>query len=59
MECIRCNEKVSWGGDEDLDPEDDARGEYFFMVSNFTCPKCDLFYLAYYPNEERQEWQKA
>jgi Zn finger protein HypA/HybF involved in hydrogenase expression len=37
MKCWHCNEELIWGGDHDIEEED----EKFSMVTNLSCPKCE------------------
>jgi len=51
MRCWHCDTELIWGGDYDCaeDTED------YQMETNFTCPNCGSFYLAYYPKENKDE----
>ena len=51
MNCWHCNTKLIWGGDHDIDEED----EQYSIVSNISCPKCDSFVEVYLPKEIK-EW---
>ena len=48
MNCWHCNTELIWGGDHDIDEENDA----YSIVSNLSCPKCYSVVDVYYPNEE-------
>ena len=48
MNCWHCNTELIWGGDHDIEEENDA----YSMVSNLSCPKCHCLVEVYYPNEE-------
>ena len=48
MKCWHCNEELIWGGDHDIDEEDDE----YIMVTNLSCPKCASFVLVYLPKED-------
>jgi hypothetical protein len=48
MNCWHCKTKLIWGGDHDIEEENDA----YSMVSNLSCPKCHCLVEVYYPNEE-------
>ena len=48
MNCWHCNTKLIWGGDHDIDEENDT----YAIVSNLSCPKCHSAVDVYYPNEE-------
>jgi len=47
MNCWHCKTKLIWGGDNDM--EDD---EEFSMETNLSCPKCGSLVLVYYPKEQ-------
>ena len=47
MDCWHCKTELIWGGDHDLEDESDT----FSMVSNLTCPKCDVYVEVYKPRE--------
>lgn len=47
MNCWHCKTKLIWGGDNDM--EDD---EEFSMETNLLCPKCGSLVLVYYPKEQ-------
>ena len=48
MKCWHCNTELIWGGDHDIEEENDA----YDMVTNLSCPECHSFVEVYYPNEE-------
>ena len=48
MNCWHCQTKLIWGGDHDIDEENDP----YSMVSNLSCPKCHSIVDVYYPNKE-------
>ena len=43
MNCWHCNNELIWGGDHDIDKEDEESK----MVTNLSCPKCACFVLVY------------
>ena len=47
MNCWHCLDELIWGGDHDLDDEDD-----FTVVTNLSCPNCGVFVLVYKPRED-------
>ncbi len=49
MKCWHCNTELIWGGDHDL--EDD---EEYSIVTNLSCPNCNSFVEVYHgaDNEE-------
>ena len=48
MNCWHCNKELIWGGDHDIEEENDT----YSMVTNLSCPKCHSFVEVYYPSEE-------
>ena len=48
MNCWHCNTDLIWGGDLDIEEENDA----YSMVTNLSCPKCHSLVEVYYPSEE-------
>ena len=48
--CWDCGEEVIWGGDHDCETEDDH-----LIVSNYTCPNCQAFYLKYWGEADAEE----
>ncbi len=46
MNCM-CGAELIHGGDHDCEDHDDWE-----MVSNLTCPECNMFVLAYTPKED-------
>ena len=56
VKCWHCNTELIWGGDQDIDEENDT----YQMVTNLSCPKCHSFVEVYYPNEETiKEYKKC
>jgi hypothetical protein len=51
MNCWHCNTKLIWGGDHDISDEDD----FYRLVTNFSCPKCNAVVDVYYPKDEEQD----
>jgi len=49
MNCWHCNTELIWGGDQDIDDE------FYAMVTNLTCPKCESIVDVYYPKEKEDE----
>ena len=47
MNCWHCNTKLIWGGDHDIEEENDT----YSIVTNLSCPKCHSFVEVYYPSE--------
>ena len=52
MNCWHCNHELIWGGDDDLDEDEDPRGETFLFVSNLSCPNCGCYVEVYYPKQD-------
>ena len=48
MKCYVCDTELIWGGDHDIDEED----EEYAIQTNLSCPQCDSFYLVFYPKEK-------
>ena len=49
--CWDCGEQLIWGGDHDAEYDLD-RG---LIVSNYTCPNCQAFYLKYWGSADGEE----
>ena len=47
MKCWHCNTELIWGGDHDLEDENDE----YAIVSNLSCPNCGSFVEVYLPKE--------
>ena len=55
MNCWHCNEQLIWGGDHDIEEEN----EDYIMETNLSCPKCNSFVMVYLPkNTGEEEWVK-
>tara|TARA_Y100001938_G_C8097878_1_gene439387 strand:- start:3812 stop:4000 length:189 start_codon:yes stop_codon:yes gene_type:complete len=50
MKCWHCTTELIWGGDHDLEDEDE-----YTMVTNLSCPKCNSFVEVYLPKEKGTE----
>jgi|TARA_R110000796_G_scaffold84919_3_gene184652 hypothetical protein len=50
MNCWHCKTELIWGGDEDMEDE-----EEYVMSTSLSCPKCNSFVLVYYPREEPED----
>jgi hypothetical protein len=48
MKCWHCNTKLIWGGDHDIEEENDT----YSIVTNLSCPECHSFVEVYYPSEK-------
>jgi len=51
MNCWHCNEELIWGGDHDIEEEN----EEYCIATNLSCPKCKSFVEGYYPKEQENE----
>ncbi len=51
MNCWYCGFNLTWGGDHDLEEEE----EDYCMVANLSCGNCGAFVLAYLPKDKEQE----
>ena len=48
MKCWHCDTELTWGGDHDIDHED----EDYCMETNLSCPNCGSFHVVYLPKNE-------
>ena len=58
MKCWHCGTELIWGGDHDIEHED----EDYCMETNLSCPNCDAFYMVYLPKDkpdDKQLWIKG
>ena len=46
MNCWLCNAKLTWGGDHDLEDNED-----YHIITNLTCPSCNSYVEVYHPKE--------
>jgi len=46
MKCWHCKKELIWGGDHDIEEEN----EYYDMVTNLHCPKCYSHVDVYHPS---------
>jgi len=46
MKCWHCNKELIWGGDHDIEEENN---DYDF-VTNLSCPKCHSAVYVYHPS---------
>ena len=51
MNCWHCQTQLIWGGDHDIEDED----EFYSMVTNLSCPECKAAVNVYYPKEEDEK----
>jgi len=48
MKCWHCQTELIWGGDHDIDEEEESE---YLIVTNLSCPKCGSYFEVYYPKE--------
>ena len=48
MKCWHCNTKLIWGGDHDIEEEN----EDYDIVSNLSCPHCHSLVDVYHPSNK-------
>jgi Zn finger protein HypA/HybF involved in hydrogenase expression len=48
MKCWHCNTELIWGGDHDIEEEN----EDYDMVTNLSCPQCHSLVDVYHPSEK-------
>ena len=46
MKCWHCNKELIWGGDHDIEEEN----EDYDVVTNLSCPKCYSAVYVYHPS---------
>ena len=51
MNCWHCQTKLIWGGDHDIEEDD----EDYSMETNLSCPECGTFVLVFLPKEKDSE----
>ena len=51
MNCWHCNTELIWGGDHDLEEEN----EDYSIVTNLSCPECHSFVEVYYPKGYKKQ----
>ena len=49
MKCWHCNTELIWGGDHDIEEDDD-----YCMETNLSCPQCNSFVMVYLPKDKIQ-----
>ena len=47
MKCWHCNTELIWGGDHDLDED-----EEYDIVTNLSCQKCEAFVEVYIKSKD-------
>ena len=48
MKCYVCNNELVWGGDHDLEEEN----ENHTIVTNLSCPSCNAWHEVYHGKKE-------
>ena len=48
MKCWHCGTKLIWGGDHDIEHEEDSE---YSIETNLSCPNCNSFVVVYFPKE--------
>ena len=48
MKCWHCDEELIWGGDHDIEEEN----EEYMIVTNLSCPSCDSYVEVYLPRTQ-------
>ena len=51
MKCYHCDEELIWGGDHDIEEEN----EEYMIVTNLSCPRCDSYVEVYLPRIQEDE----
>jgi len=51
MNCWHCGTELIWGGDHDIEDENDE----YMIVTNLSCPNCHSYIEVYYPKEKDKE----
>ena len=50
MNCWHCGTELIWGGDHDIDEDEDME---YDIVTNLTCPKCESYVEVYHKSENK------
>ena len=51
MNCWHCHTRLIWGGDHDIEEED----ENYSMGTNLSCPHCECIVDVYLPKEKAND----
>ena len=51
MNCWHCKQQLIWGGDQDIDEENES----FSVLTNLSCPDCGSAVEVYYPKENPEK----
>ena len=49
MKCWHCKTELVWGGDHDIDKEED---DTYCMITNLSCPSCQSHTDVYLPRDK-------
>jgi len=55
MNCWHCNHELIWGGDHDIEEEN----EEYTIITNLSCPNCNSFVEVYYPRKEEEDEENS
>tara|TARA_R100000995_G_scaffold84816_1_gene65006 strand:- start:2245 stop:2421 length:177 start_codon:yes stop_codon:yes gene_type:complete len=55
MNCWHCSKELIWGGDHDIEEEEESE---YSMVTNLSCPECESFVLVYLQKEKKDKKNK-
>ena len=50
MNCWHCQTELIWGGDHDIEEEND----FFSVVTNLSCPECGCHVEVYLPKDNKE-----
>ena len=53
MNCWNCSTQLIWGGDHDLEEDED-----YVMETNLSCPNCGAFVVVYTPKPKEKNDQR-
>tara|TARA_R100001591_G_scaffold66305_2_gene75662 strand:+ start:55 stop:237 length:183 start_codon:yes stop_codon:yes gene_type:complete len=55
MKCWHCNNELIWGGDHDIEEEDN---EEYSIVTNLSCANCNSYVEVYLPRKVLEDEDK-
>lgn len=50
MKCWACDAELTWGGDHDLEEDDEHK-----IITNLSCPQCEAYVEVYHGKEINME----
>jgi len=53
MNCWHCNHELIWGGDHDIEDDED-----FAIVTNLSCPNCNSYVEVFYPSKKEELYKE-